>query len=130
MINRYVFHNILIFSQETCESLLDLTLEEVRKNCGVKKSKWTFFGIGLPSSLPASTGPVPEFGLVIDGKTLNIVFQGELERKFLELTKYCRSVLCCRATPLQKSKVVKLVRRQLNVMTLSIGTKFSLSLAR
>ncbi|XP_019390431.1 PREDICTED: probable phospholipid-transporting ATPase VB [Crocodylus porosus] len=108
-------------NKDTCESLLDLTLEEVRKNCGVKKSKGTFFGIGLPSSLPASTGPVPEFGLVINGKTLNIVFQGELERKFLELTKYCRSVLCCRATPLQKSKVVKLVRRQLNVTTLSIG---------
>ncbi|NXO58432.1 AT10B ATPase, partial [Aramus guarauna] len=60
-------------------------------------------------------------GLVIDGRTLNIIFQGGLEEKFLALTKHCRSVLCCRSTPLQKSMVVKLVRRQLKVMTLSIG---------
>ncbi|NXH22469.1 AT10B ATPase, partial [Bucco capensis] len=60
-------------------------------------------------------------GLVIDGQTLNIIFQGGLEKKFLELTRHCRSVLCCRSTPLQKSMVVKLIRRQLKVMTLSIG---------
>uniref|UniRef100_A0A4X1TXA4 Phospholipid-transporting ATPase n=1 Tax=Sus scrofa TaxID=9823 RepID=A0A4X1TXA4_PIG len=41
--------------------------------------------------------------------------------KFLELTQYCRSVLCCRSTPLQKSMLVKLVRDRLGVMTLSIG---------
>ncbi|NWI71177.1 AT10B ATPase, partial [Todus mexicanus] len=60
-------------------------------------------------------------GLVIDGRTLNIIFQGGLEKKFLALARHCRSVLCCRSTPLQKSMVVKLVRRQLKVMTLSIG---------
>lgn len=64
----------------------------------------------------------PEIGLVIDGKTLNAIFQGKLENKFLELTQYCRSVLCCRSTPLQKSMIVKLVRDKLSVMTLSIGT--------
>uniref|UniRef100_A0A8I3VZB3 Phospholipid-transporting ATPase n=1 Tax=Callithrix jacchus TaxID=9483 RepID=A0A8I3VZB3_CALJA len=33
----------------------------------------------------------------------------------------CRSVLCCRSTPLQKSMVVKLVRSKLQAMTLAIG---------
>uniref|UniRef100_A0A8I5R7Q0 Phospholipid-transporting ATPase n=1 Tax=Papio anubis TaxID=9555 RepID=A0A8I5R7Q0_PAPAN len=33
----------------------------------------------------------------------------------------CRSVLCCRSTPLQKSMVVKLVRSKLKAMTLAIG---------
>ncbi|NXS19039.1 AT10B ATPase, partial [Mystacornis crossleyi] len=60
-------------------------------------------------------------GLVIDGRTLKIIFQGGLEEKFLELTQHCRSVLCCHATPLLKSMVVKLVRRRLKGMTLSIG---------
>ncbi|NWU95316.1 AT10B ATPase, partial [Upupa epops] len=60
-------------------------------------------------------------GVVIDGQTLNIIFQGGLEEKFLALTKHCHSVLCCRSTPLQKSMVVKLIRRQLKAMTLSIG---------
>ncbi|KAK2510221.1 Atp10b [Columba guinea] len=72
-------------------------------------------------TLLVSEAPSPEFGLVIDGRTLNIIFQGGLEEKFLALTKHCRSVLCCRSTPLQKSMVVKLVRSQLKVMTLSIG---------
>uniref|UniRef100_A0A803XML8 Phospholipid-transporting ATPase n=1 Tax=Meleagris gallopavo TaxID=9103 RepID=A0A803XML8_MELGA len=70
---------------------------------------------------PASEIPGPEFGLVIDGRTLDIILQGGLEERFLELARLCRSVLCCRSTPLQKSIVVKLVRRQLKVMTLSIG---------
>ncbi|KAM7162428.1 phospholipid-transporting ATPase VB isoform 1-T1 [Macrochelys suwanniensis] len=108
-------------NKETCESLLDLTLEEVRKNSNVERTKQKFFGISLSSSLPATMAPSPDIGLVVDGKTLNVIFQGKLEEKFLELTKYCHSVLCCRATPLQKSMVVKLVRRQLKVMTLSIG---------
>ncbi|KAM6122947.1 phospholipid-transporting ATPase VB [Phoenicopterus ruber ruber] len=107
-------------NKETCESLLNLTLEEVRKNYEVEKPRRKFLGI-IPTSFSASEAPSPEFGLVIDGRTLNVVFQGGLEEKFLALTKHCRSVLCCRATPLQKSMVVKLVRRQLKVMTLSIG---------
>uniref|UniRef100_A0A803XZE2 Phospholipid-transporting ATPase n=1 Tax=Meleagris gallopavo TaxID=9103 RepID=A0A803XZE2_MELGA len=87
-------------NKETCESKL--------------------FGF-IPTSLPASEIPGPEFGLVIDGRTLDIILQGGLEERFLELARLCRSVLCCRSTPLQKSIVVKLVRRQLKVMTLSIG---------
>ncbi|XP_069725189.1 phospholipid-transporting ATPase VB isoform X2 [Phaenicophaeus curvirostris] len=107
-------------NKKTCESLLNLTLEEVRKNYEVEKPQRKFFGI-IPTSFSASGAPVPEFGLVIDGRTLSIIFQGGLEEKFLLLTKHCRSVLCCRSTPLQKSMVVKLVRRQLKAMTLSIG---------
>uniref|UniRef100_A0A8B9FGU3 Phospholipid-transporting ATPase n=1 Tax=Amazona collaria TaxID=241587 RepID=A0A8B9FGU3_9PSIT len=107
-------------SKETCESLLNLTLEEVRKNYEVEKPRRKYFGI-IPASFAASEAPSPEFGLVVDGQTLNIIFQGGLEEKFLTLTKHCHSVLCCRSTPLQKSMVVKLIRRQLKVMTLSIG---------
>ncbi|XP_043842888.1 phospholipid-transporting ATPase VB [Dromiciops gliroides] len=110
-------------SQETCESILNCALEEVKRCYNMSKTEHKFFGIHLPSQAPSS--PVEaagsDIGLVIDGRTLNIIFQGNLEKKFLELTKYCRSVLCCRFTPLQKSMVVKLVRDKLKVMTLSIG---------
>ncbi|XP_072002006.1 phospholipid-transporting ATPase VB isoform X2 [Engystomops pustulosus] len=106
-------------SKETCESILDCTLEEVKKFSPVKKKKFCFKRRKTEDA--CETIPRPEVGLVIDGMTLNVVFQGGLEDKFLELTKYCRSVLCCRATPLQKSMVVKLVRDKLKVMTLSIG---------
>uniref|UniRef100_A0A8C2T8F1 Phospholipid-transporting ATPase n=1 Tax=Coturnix japonica TaxID=93934 RepID=A0A8C2T8F1_COTJA len=107
-------------NKETCESLLNLTLEEVRKNYEVEKPQRKLFDF-ISASLPASETPGPEFGLVIDGRTLDIILQGGLEERFLELARLCRSVLCCRSTPLQKSMVVKLVRRQLKVMTLSIG---------
>ncbi|NXF91448.1 AT10A ATPase, partial [Eubucco bourcierii] len=60
-------------------------------------------------------------GLVIDGRTLAYALEPTLEDKFLSLAKRCRSVLCCRATPLQKSMVVKLVRDKLKAMTLAIG---------
>ncbi|XP_072612813.1 phospholipid-transporting ATPase VB isoform X7 [Vulpes vulpes] len=110
-------------SQETCESILNCALEEVKQFHGPQKPDRKFFGFCLPSKTlpPTSRAAVPEVGLVIDGKTLNAIFQGKLEMKFLELTQYCRSVLCCRSTPLQKSMIVKLVRDKLSVMTLSIG---------
>ncbi|XP_076808576.1 phospholipid-transporting ATPase VD-like isoform X3 [Clavelina lepadiformis] len=59
--------------------------------------------------------------LVIDGKTLGFALQKDLQKKFVKLARLCRSVLCCRATPLQKGEVVKLIRDELNVMTLAIG---------
>ncbi|OWK13662.1 ATP10D, partial [Cervus elaphus hippelaphus] len=59
--------------------------------------------------------------LIITGKTLEFALQESLQKQFLELTARCQAVVCCRATPLQKSEVVKLVRSRLRVMTLAIG---------
>uniref|UniRef100_A0A7N5ZQA1 Phospholipid-transporting ATPase n=1 Tax=Anabas testudineus TaxID=64144 RepID=A0A7N5ZQA1_ANATE len=81
-----------------------------------------------PSSTPSSssfshTAPfmVHRLGLVIDGRTLAYALDKSLEDRFLAVARSCRSVLCCRSTPLQKSMVVKLVRNKLKVMTLAIG---------
>lgn len=59
--------------------------------------------------------------LVIDGLTLDWALQPELLNDFLELSKHCKAVICCRSTPLQKSQVVQLVRDKLRVMTLAVG---------
>uniref|UniRef100_A0A3Q2XHL2 Phospholipid-transporting ATPase n=1 Tax=Hippocampus comes TaxID=109280 RepID=A0A3Q2XHL2_HIPCM len=59
--------------------------------------------------------------LVIDGRTLAMLLSKDLQGRFVELAKRCRSVLCCRVTPLQKSGVVKLIREKLRVMTLAVG---------
>lgn len=79
-----------------------------------------------PVCSPASSGHSSPFlvhrlGLVIDGRTLAYALDKSLEDKFLAVARSCRSVLCCRSTPLQKSMVVKLVRNKLKVMTLAIG---------
>ncbi|XP_008105306.2 phospholipid-transporting ATPase VA isoform X1 [Anolis carolinensis] len=63
----------------------------------------------------------PRLGLVIDGRTLAYALDKGLEDKFLLLARRCRSVLCCRSTPIQKGMVVKLVRSKLKTMTLAIG---------
>lgn len=49
--------------------------------------------------------------LVVDGKTLTFILdkRSNLTSPFLELTKKCVSVLCCRATPLQKAYIIKVL---------------------
>lgn len=83
--------------------------------------------IGFASFCPPSSSAHSKLGLVIDGKTLAYALDKTLENRFLLLAKRCRSVLCCRSTPLQKSMVVKLVRDKLKAMTLAIGKYLDLN---
>uniref|UniRef100_A0A8C9VF70 Phospholipid-transporting ATPase n=1 Tax=Scleropages formosus TaxID=113540 RepID=A0A8C9VF70_SCLFO len=109
----------MVFTLNTdSRSILDCTLGEVRRYTAPSQS-WSFQSIVGAVMPTESTGPT--FGLVIEGRTLSMVFEAHLQMKLLELARHCRSVLCCRVTPLQKSAVVKLVRNKLKVMTLSIG---------
>lgn len=47
--------------------------------------------------------------------------RANITKPFLRLTKYCNSVLCCRATPLQKAYIVRVVKEELKMRTLAIG---------
>ncbi|XP_034419250.1 probable phospholipid-transporting ATPase VD [Cyclopterus lumpus] len=69
----------------------------------------------------SSSGRMEGFILVLDGRTLDWALQEEQRSDFLELSQRCKAVICCRSTPLQKSKVVQLIRDQLGVMTLAVG---------
>lgn len=91
--------------QETCEARLQELQHEIRQ---ITKE-----GMSEDDS--------SDCVLVIDGRTLDYALQKELQESFLDLTCCCRSVICCRSTPLQKSQVVRLVRDKLKVMTLAIG---------
>lgn len=62
-----------------------------------------------------------QWGLVIDGASLNFILQKDNINLFIALTQYCSSVLCCRVTPSQKSIVVKSVKGKINVMTMAVG---------
>jgi len=61
------------------------------------------------------------FAFIIDGKSLTWALEPECCDTFVSLGKWCRSVICCRVSPLQKALVVKLVKRKLNKITLAIG---------
>lgn len=62
-----------------------------------------------------------DIGLVIDGCTLAHALQKECRKYFLELAVKCNSVVCCRATPLQKGDVVRVIRDDLKKLTLAVG---------
>ncbi|KAE8629520.1 hypothetical protein XENTR_v10000513 [Xenopus tropicalis] len=102
--------NLSKHEKESCETLMNIMIDEIDS-------------LGKPNAF--SSGQQDKsglhFGLVIDGGTLEIAMHESLQSKFLQLTERCRAVICCRATPLQKSKVVKLVRNNLQVMALAIG---------
>ncbi|XP_036159705.1 probable phospholipid-transporting ATPase VA isoform X1 [Myotis myotis] len=114
-------------SQEACAALLDQCLAYVQARTPPGAPEKTPAGgaggrfyplLRLP---PEAAAPRPCLSLVIDGRSLAYALEKSLEDKFLFLAKQCRSVLCCRSTPLQKSMVVKLVRSKLKAMTLAIG---------
>lgn len=43
--------------------------------------------------------------LVIDGAALKFALSHELRREFLQLCLSCKSVICCRVSPIQKAEV-------------------------
>lgn len=51
-----------------------------------------------------------EMGMVIDGHSLGFALHDHTE-EFLRLGRACRSVICCRVTPLQKALVVRVVKQ-------------------
>jgi phospholipid-translocating ATPase len=51
--------------------------------------------------------------LIIDGESLNFALDDECRDYLLELSCRCKSVICCRVSPLQKAQVVALVRKGL-----------------
>ncbi|KAG9288261.1 hypothetical protein G9A89_021292 [Geosiphon pyriformis] len=60
--------------------------------------------------------------LIIDGVALKYALEEPWSRDLLlDLACRCKAVVCCRVSPLQKAKVVELVRNGKDVMTCAIG---------
>ncbi|XP_027948343.1 probable phospholipid-transporting ATPase VD isoform X2 [Eumetopias jubatus] len=103
-------------SKDACETLMSTILKELQgKNPASPERASLREGLQHPQDCGLRAG------LIITGKALQCALQEGLQRQFLELTACCQAVVCCQATPLQKSEVVKLVRSHLQVMTLAIG---------
>ncbi|XP_033070645.1 probable phospholipid-transporting ATPase VD isoform X4 [Trachypithecus francoisi] len=106
-------------TKDACGMLMSTILKELQKKTQALPEQ-------VSLSVDLHQPPVPQdsglrAGLIITGKTLEFALHESLQKQFLELTSWCQAVVCCRATPLQKSEVVKLVRSHLQVMTLAIG---------
>ncbi|XP_076258648.1 ATPase phospholipid transporting 8B isoform X2 [Rhynchophorus ferrugineus] len=61
------------------------------------------------------------FAIVVNGHSLVHCLHPQMERLFLEVVMQCKSVICCRVTPLQKALVVELVKKNKHAVTLAIG---------
>uniref|UniRef100_A0AAX7T955 Phospholipid-transporting ATPase n=1 Tax=Astatotilapia calliptera TaxID=8154 RepID=A0AAX7T955_ASTCA len=88
------------------EDTLDRTRETLSHHCGM-----------LGDSLYKEN----DFALIIDGKTLKYALTFGVRQYFLDLALSCKAVICCRVSPLQKSEVVEMVKKQVKVITLAIG---------
>jgi phospholipid-translocating ATPase len=96
--------NLLILkadNRDETTSLLDKTLKEIAKE--VENSEGS------------------SYALVIDGLTLKYALEEKTRRTLLAIGMRCVSVICCRVSPKQKAEVVRLVKKELKVMTLAIG---------
>lgn len=65
--------------------------------------------------------PPPMFAIVVNGHSLVHALHTQMEQLFLEVTSACRSVICCRVTPLQKAMVVEMIKKNKKAVTLAIG---------
>lgn len=68
----------------------------------------------------AQPGHETEVGMVIDGHSLGFALHDHTD-EFLRLGRLCRSVICCRVTPLQKALVVRVVKQGEQKVSLAIG---------
>ena len=54
-------------------------------------------------------------------QTLRWALKQSVITDFLKIAVSCRSVICCRVSPLQKAEVVSLVKKFVGAITLAIG---------
>lgn len=69
------------------------------------------------SEIEENTG----FAMVVNGHSLVHCLSSQMEERFLDIASNCKSVICCRVTPLQKAMVVELIKRAKQAVTLAIG---------
>ncbi|XP_078259186.1 phospholipid-transporting ATPase IB [Rhinoraja longicauda] len=62
-----------------------------------------------------------ELALILDGNTLNYALSPEVQNLFLDLALSCKTVICCRVSPIQKSEIVQIVKKNVNAITLAVG---------
>jgi phospholipid-transporting ATPase len=65
--------------------------------------------------------PNSKASLIIDGTTLRYAFASDVKSDLMHIALNCRSVICCRVSPIQKAEIVEQVKRITGQVTLAIG---------
>eukprot|EP00736_Rhodelphis_marinus_P009053 Rmarinus@m.19911 len=77
--------------------------------------------IGRFEALAAQPDHSRDFALIIDGATLEFALVADVAPHFFRLGSMCKTVICCRVSPLQKAMVVHLVKDRASALTLAVG---------
>ncbi|KAG8188801.1 hypothetical protein JTE90_009192 [Oedothorax gibbosus] len=62
-----------------------------------------------------------DVALIVDGKTLKYALSSDVRRDFVDIALSCKSVICCRVSPMQKAEIVEMVQMATKTVTLAIG---------
>lgn len=100
--------NRIILNCSTKEELISLISENNKKYeaivdvSDVRNNIFFIIIISLFFSFFIQTFFQKKLGLVINGDTLHFALEDEIKQDFLKLATKCKSVICCRVSPLQK----------------------------
>lgn len=109
------------FNNNLNESIYTINLETSSQSQPQKGPTPSASPLSSPKPQLGGGDPAGGFALVINGHSLAHALCPNREELFLQVACQCKSVICCRVTPLQKALVVDLVKRHKKVITLSIG---------
>ncbi|KAJ2530944.1 hypothetical protein IWW43_004047 [Coemansia sp. RSA 1935] len=102
----------------------ELSPDEVQQSIEYLRRHSSLTGEGIATDAADDPGAAhrPLNALVIDGAALSMVMgDAECRAQLLIIAPLFKSVVCCRASPLQKAEVVRLIKDGLNLVTLAIG---------
>jgi phospholipid-translocating P-type ATPase (flippase) len=110
------------------------TAENIAFSCNLISRNWHIFHIRHSNDIQGQLTRIRQeistnelmknhvyIGLVIEGDALSVAIEKEKEL-FYKICKAAQGVVCCRANPMQKAKVVRFIRKMdPNAKTLAIG---------
>eukprot|EP00096_Caligus_rogercresseyi_P008494 TRINITY_DN273_c0_g1_i2.p1 TRINITY_DN273_c0_g1~~TRINITY_DN273_c0_g1_i2.p1 ORF type:complete len:807 (-),score=211.18 TRINITY_DN273_c0_g1_i2:567-2987(-) len=68
-----------------------------------------------------ASGNTEGYALVVEGKSLGFTLEESVRGDFVELCCACKSVICCRISPIQKAEMVDLIKKHTKSITLAVG---------
>lgn len=110
------------------------TAENIAYSCSLLERKWNIYIVKYGDDIPGVLNKIKQeiatnesnkannsVGLIIEGDALAIAIEKERET-FYKLCKVAKGVVCCRANPKQKARVVNFIRKMNpQAKTLAIG---------
>ena len=113
--------------EEKFKNYFDFCQNELYKYFDMQSNKIKFFKIKYLYPIPQDAHSIhkkikSKFSLIIEGSAISTCLkEGKAADLFWDLIQRSRSLICCRASPSQKSQVVSFIRKRTDSTTLAIG---------